>query len=259
MPATQVIRLLPRRNAEHAAAARPSAPPAAAPAAASDAELEAIRAERDRALAKLKKTTEAAHELKRRFDEIRKAGKSEQTKRKALEAELSTARADAERQLSLEKTRLEGELDKAAGKLAEVEASAKATVERERERAAAELVQAQQNVADAKTQRDEADSTRVAAEVAFQESLHNARTELESKRADAEKTRQELDQLRTELSAIRASSDEALRDQKEQDSAGRGGGAASARPAERGQHPPRGGVRATRAGALQHRERATGA
>ena len=184
----------------------------------SDAEVDALRAERDRALAKLKKTTEAAHELKRRFDEIRQAGKSEQTKRMALEAELSTAQADAERQLTLEKTRLQGELDKAAAKLDEMRTSAEAAVGREREKAAAELVESGQKIADARTAKEEADAARVAAEVAFQESLKGARSELATKAAELEKARQEFTQLQSELATMRTSSDAAQRDREQQDS-----------------------------------------
>jgi CRP-like cAMP-binding protein len=107
------------------------------PASERGAELATLRAERDKAAGVARQATDAARELKRRYSELREAAQAERAKREATDRDLANLRADAERKLAMERTRLEGELSKATQRVTELEQSRQEVMDKARERRAA--------------------------------------------------------------------------------------------------------------------------
>jgi len=185
----------------------PPAPPRpAAPSGKSKDELAAMRAqlaklkgERDKATVYAKRASEAAKELKRRYQEQSNVAQAEREKREAAEKQVAAAKADAERQSGMERSRLQGELDKATGKLEQLQ-SERATLAKKLEAAVKEARGARAKV-------EQAESVRVSQELAFEESVQSVRDELAAEKSRAEKAEQERAALEQALAKARESVD----------------------------------------------------
>jgi CRP-like cAMP-binding protein/rhodanese-related sulfurtransferase len=170
------------------------------------AELTKIKTERDKIAVKARQAVDAAKELKRRHDAQLKAIQEETNRREALENELAAVKADLERNTGLERARLESDLEHANKKLEDLQA--------EREQLNARVEAAEEASKNAAAKIEELEAIRVNEEVAFQDRLETANSEVKAQKSRAEKSELEVKELRAQLKELKASADKLMSTQE---------------------------------------------
>jgi CRP-like cAMP-binding protein/rhodanese-related sulfurtransferase len=159
------------------------------------AALATLKAERDKAAAYGKKAANAAREFKRRNEELGKVVQGERDRREQLDKELAAAKADSERQASMETSRLTGELEKALKRIESVQAERDQVQQQavaEVENARTEVEEQKASLGSALQEKAEANAMHVAAEVAFQDSVQATQSEAKAAQDLAAKIAKDL-------------------------------------------------------------------
>jgi CRP-like cAMP-binding protein len=166
-----------------------------------------LREERDRAARAVQQASEAARELKRRFDELYRAAQQERGARLTAEKSLAAAQAESQRRASLEEARLTGELQRLETRLkeseqvrrTELEASSQsqARVEEEAARQRAESARLQARL-------KELEDAHLAQEVELRNSLSGLKSEADAHRSRADEAEAQLSELRQSLQTLQA-------------------------------------------------------
>ena len=198
-----------------------SPPQAKADVADFQARLAKVVGERDKAAVYGRQAAEAARGWKKRFDDQGTALKAEQAKREQAERELANLQADAERAANMELARLTSELESAQRRADDLELERQAaldgfTKERERYEARTKALEGNLKVAVAATAEQE--SMRLAAEVAFADSLQSTREQLATDRERAKLSEAERDRLQVEMSEVKTRAELAEGSRQSEDS-----------------------------------------
>ena len=199
----------------------PSAPQPTANIAAYQARLVKVTGERDKAAVYGQQAVEAARAWKKRCQEQADTAQAEQAKREALERELATLRADAEREAKMEQARLVSELASVQRRAEELDLERRAgkeALDKERERAEARIKAAENDAKLATGAKEEQESLRIAAEVAFDDTLQSVREQLAAEQEKATKAEAERDRLRVQLTEAQDRVDQAEGSMESQDS-----------------------------------------
>ena len=169
------------------------------------AALATLKAERDKAAAYGNKAADAAREFKRRNEELNKVLQAERDRREQLDKELAAAKADSERQASMETSRLTGELEKALKRVESVQAErdqAQQQAVTVVEKARAEIEEQKASLSSALKEKAEVDAMHVAAEVAFQDSVQAAQSEAKAAQDVAARIEKDLAQARERITGF---------------------------------------------------------
>jgi CRP-like cAMP-binding protein len=175
------------------------------------AQVAQIKAERDKAKAYGKKAARAAKELKRQAGELRDQLAEARGQRETLDKALAQSQADAECQLTLERTRLEGELAKLVRRLEALSQAREQEVAEARglqQRLQAQLQESETRVQALRAEKEQFESTRGASEAALQESLGRAKAEMADLGRRLERAEKTAGEARERLSEAEAQAQE---------------------------------------------------
>jgi len=185
--------------------------PSDAPAlAALESQLAKLRTERDKAATYARKGAQAVKELKGRYEELRQAALAERNRRETLEREISDTQAAAQRQLEMEKSRLNSEIELVRKKF-EDSAQTNASLEQQLRDGREALQQAQK-------QFQELEESKISIEVASEDALAALREQFQDEQSRANQATADLEALRTEVEDQLTSTRETLRSKEAQTS-----------------------------------------